>query len=78
MRRVVVTGMAAISPIGSDWKTISRNLKTCNTGIEYMQDWECYNEMITRLGAPVNNFKKPKHLSALLSFSSIKKSGKYF
>ena len=63
MRRVVVTGMAAISPIGSDWKTISRNLKTCNTGIEYMQDWECYNEMITRLGAPVNNFKKPKHFS---------------
>ena len=63
MRRVVVTGMAAISPIGSDWKTISRNLNACNTGIKYMPDWECYNEMITRLGAPVNNFKKPKHFS---------------
>ena len=63
MRRVVVTGMAAISPIGSDWKTISRNLNAGNTGIKYMEDWECYNEMITRLGAPVNNFKKPKHFS---------------
>ena len=63
MRRVVVTGMAAISPIGSDWKTISRNLNACSTGIKYMQDWECYNEMITRLGAPVNNFEKPKHFS---------------
>ena len=63
MRRVVVTGMAAISPIGSDWKTISRNLNACNTGVKYMQDWECYKEMIKRLGAPVNNFKKPKHFS---------------
>lgn len=63
MRRVVVTGMAAISPIGSDWKTISRNLNAGNTGIKYMEDWECYKEMITRLGAPVNNFEKPKHFS---------------
>ena len=63
MRRVVVTGMAAISPIGSDWKTISKNLNACNTGIKYMEDWDCYNEMITRLGAPVNNFEKPEHFS---------------
>ena len=63
MRRVVVTGMAAISPIGDNWKTISGNLSSCNTGIKYMENWECYNEMITRLGAPVDNFKKPEHYS---------------
>jgi len=63
VRRVVVTGMAAISSIGSDWKTISGNLSSCNTGIKYMENWECYNEMITRLGAPIDNFKKPEHYS---------------
>jgi 3-oxoacyl-[acyl-carrier-protein] synthase II len=56
VRRVVVTGMAAISPIGKDWKTISKNLKSSNTGIKFMEEWNCYNEMITRLGAPVNDF----------------------
>jgi len=55
--------MAAISPIGDNWKTISGNLSSCNTGIKYMENWECYNEMITRLGAPVDNFKKPEHYS---------------
>jgi len=55
--------MAAISPIGDNWKTISGNLSSCSTGIKYMENWECYNEMITRLGAPVDNFKKPEHYS---------------
>ena len=63
MRRVVVTGMAAISPIGKDWKTISKNLKSSNTGIKFMEEWGCYNEMITRLGAPVNDFERPEHFS---------------
>jgi 3-oxoacyl-[acyl-carrier-protein] synthase II len=55
--------MAAISPIGKDWKTISKNLKSSNTGIKFMEEWNCYNEMITRLGAPVNDFERPEHFS---------------
>ena len=42
MKRVVVTGMAGISPIGNDWQQISRRLKSQSTGIQYMQDWEKY------------------------------------
>lgn len=63
MRRVVVTGMAAISPVGKDWKTISKNLKSSNTGIRFMEEWDIYNEMITRLGAPVKDFERPEHFS---------------
>ena len=61
MRRVVITGMAVVSPIGNDWETISENLRSCNTGIKYMENWECYEEMITRLGAPATDFRKPDH-----------------
>ena len=63
MRRVVVTGMAGFSPIGNDWETISKNLREGVTGIRYMKSWECYDELGTRLGAPVCDFKKPDHYS---------------
>ena len=63
MRRVVVTGMAGISPIGSDWATIEHNLRAGNTGIQTIEEWEKYTELNTRLGAPVSDFSKPSHYS---------------
>lgn len=62
-RRVVVTGMAGYSPIGNDWQTIHQNLRDGHSGICYMNDWDCYEELNTRLGAPVKDFKKPPHYS---------------
>ena len=61
MRRVVVIGMAGFSPIGSDWGTIEQNLRSGSTGIRYMQGWEKYPELNTRLGAPVEDFVVPSH-----------------
>ncbi len=61
MRRVVVTGMAGFSPIGNDWPSISENLRTGRTGIQYMTGWDRYVELNTRLGAPVTDFKRPDH-----------------
>ena len=61
MKRVVVTGMGGLSPIGSDWHTIERNLRSGKTGIRYMEDWEKYLELNTRLGAPVMDFERPEH-----------------
>ena len=63
MHRVVVTGMAGISPIGSDWSTIEDNLRSLRTGIKYMSEWEMYPDLSTRLGAPVTDFQKPAHYS---------------
>lgn len=63
MRRVVITGMAGISPIGSDWPTIERNLRAGATGIRYIDSWDRYEELNTRLGGPVSDFEKPKHYS---------------
>ena len=61
MKRVVITGMAGISPIGSDWDTIQRNLKEMKTGVVQMDDWDKYEGLNTRLGAPVTDFEMPPH-----------------
>ena len=61
-KRAVVTGMAGISPIGNDWQQVSGRLKAQSTGIQYMQDWEKYKGLNTRLGAPAD-FSKPDHYS---------------
>ncbi len=62
LKRVVVTGMAGISPIGNNWQEISANLKVQKTGIRYMQEWDKYTGLNTRLGAP-SEFKRPEHYS---------------
>lgn len=61
MRRVVVTGMAGFSPIGSDWNTIEGRLRRGETGIQYVSAWDKYTELETRLGGPVADFERPEH-----------------
>ncbi|WP_152207144.1 beta-ketoacyl-ACP synthase [Marinobacter changyiensis] len=61
MRRVVITGMAGISPIGSDWQTVWGNLENGRTGVRRMEDWDRYSGLNTRLGAPVTDFERPAH-----------------
>jgi 3-oxoacyl-[acyl-carrier-protein] synthase II len=61
MKRVVVTGMAGFSPIGNDWESIYCRLKEMKTGIVHMDEWDVYEGLNTRLGAPVTNFEMPSH-----------------
>lgn len=61
MKRVVITGMAGFSPIGSSWTEIRGNLESLTTGIRYIQDWDKYEGLNTRLGGPVENFVLPSH-----------------
>jgi len=61
MKRVVVTGMSGLSPIGLDWESVSHNLKNMNTGIQRMDEWDIYDGLNTRLGAPITDFEKPSH-----------------
>lgn len=62
MKRVVVTGMAGLSPIGNDWPSIAARLQSQQTGIQTMHDWDKYQGLNTRLAAPVD-FIKPAHYS---------------
>ncbi len=59
MKRVVVTGMAGFSPIGNNWKTIQTRLRKMDTAITRIDDWDKYEGLNTRLGAPVVDFETP-------------------
>lgn len=65
MRRVVITGMAALTPIGhvtnKGWQMVSDNLKNQKGGICYQADWEKYAGLNTKLAAPILDFQKPAH-----------------
>ena len=62
LKRVVVTGMAGISPIGNNWEQVSKKLKTQSTGIQRLDEWDKYIGLNTRLAAPAD-FIKPVHYS---------------
>jgi 3-oxoacyl-[acyl-carrier-protein] synthase II len=53
--------MAGISPIGSDWQTIRGRLQEMKNGITRMDDWDKFEELNTRLAAPVTDFEMPSH-----------------
>ncbi|MDR0387431.1 MAG: beta-ketoacyl-ACP synthase [Treponema sp.] len=53
-RRVVITGGGIISALGSEWREIFGNLKAGKNFVRYMEDWDKYKQMNTRLAAPVD------------------------
>ena len=60
-RRVVVTGMSGISPIGQDWKSVRDCLRAGVSGIRRVDLWDDVPDFNTRLGAPVADFEAPEH-----------------
>lgn len=63
MKRVVVTGMAGVTALGDSWTTFRANLEKGQNAVVYMEGWDCYDGLVTRLGAPVPDFKTPAHYS---------------
>jgi len=61
MRRVVVTGMAGICALGSDWPTIEAGLRRGRNAVRYMPEWDVYKDLNTRLAAPIADFEPPAH-----------------
>lgn len=59
-RRVVVTGMAGISPLGNDWPTIRARLGEYRNAIVRMEEWAGYEGLNTQLGAPAVPFELSK------------------
>src|SRR5205085_9254043 len=60
-RRVVVTGMAGVSCLGADWPSVRQSLRAGRTGVRFMSEWDAYEGLNTRLGAPVLDFSVPTH-----------------
>ena len=59
MKRVVVTGMAGITSLGSDWASIRDNFAANRSGIRRMGEWDRFVELNTRLAGPIDDFQVP-------------------
>ncbi|MGE8239172.1 MAG: beta-ketoacyl synthase N-terminal-like domain-containing protein, partial [Stenotrophomonas indicatrix] len=57
--RVVVTGAAAISPLGHDWPTIHAQLRSGRNAVRAMPEWDVYAGLNTKLAAPAQPFELP-------------------
>ena len=63
MKRVVVTGMSGITSLGETADQIFEQFAAGKSGIRYMQDWEKYSDLRSKLAGPVENFTVPKHFN---------------
>ncbi len=61
MKRVVVTGAAGITPIGSDWETVYHHLSTGKNGIQSLDEWAQYQGLQTHLAGQINDFELPSY-----------------
>ncbi len=61
MKRVVITGMSAITALGDDWKTFKEALIKGENAVQVIDDWKKMDGLNTQIGAPVTHFKKPLH-----------------
>lgn len=62
-KRVVVTGMGGLSPLGLNWQEVEDNLRAGQSAVRYMADWDILEDLNTRLGASVPEFELPAHYS---------------
>jgi 3-oxoacyl-[acyl-carrier-protein] synthase II len=61
MKRVVITGMAGISPVGNEIGDAFAQLRRCENAVRLMPEWDIYDGLNTKLGAPAADFSLPKH-----------------
>ncbi|MCP3102408.1 beta-ketoacyl-ACP synthase [Myxococcus sp. K15C18031901] len=59
MRRVVVTGIGALSPLGHDWGTVEARLRSRRNAVQVMEEWKQYEGLHTQVGAPAAPFELP-------------------
>jgi 3-oxoacyl-[acyl-carrier-protein] synthase II len=73
MKRVVVTGMAGISPLGNDWESIRARLVEGRNAVVRMAAWDDYEGLNTRLGAPAAPFELSEryHRKAIRSMGRV-------
>jgi 3-oxoacyl-[acyl-carrier-protein] synthase II len=63
MKRVVVTGIGGITPLGHDWATIEPRLRAFRNVVRRMGEWDYFDALNGRLGVPVDDFAPPPHWS---------------
>jgi len=69
MKRVVITGMGGVTPLGHDWSEIEPRLREGRNAVRRMPEWDFFESLNSRLGCPVDDFRIPdwprKHLRSM-------------
>lgn len=63
MKRVVVTGMGAVTALGDNWPAFAQALKSGTSAIRRLEDWATYKDLNTNLAGPIEDFEVPVHYS---------------
>lgn len=61
MKRVVITGMSAITALGDNWPKVRKGLEKAENAVVSMPEWRYINGLNTNLAAPITDFSKPAH-----------------
>ena len=61
MKRVVISGMAGITALGDCWQDIESRLRERRNAVRRMPEWDYFDALNTRLGAPIDHFVTPTH-----------------
>ena len=61
MKRVVVTGMGAITALGDNWASFEQALRSQTSAIVRMEEWAKFKDFNTNLAGPVTDFVTPKY-----------------
>jgi len=61
MKRVVVTGMSAITSLGHNWEDFEANLRKKKNAVKIDESLKAIDGLNTQLSAPVEDFVRPAH-----------------
>lgn len=59
MKRVVITGMGGLTPLGQNWAGIEAALRSGRNAVRYINEWDRFAALHTRLGCPLPAFETP-------------------
>ncbi|ELK2253554.1 beta-ketoacyl-ACP synthase [Vibrio vulnificus] len=60
-RRVVITGMSGVTAFGNDWQSVEPKLRALENATQFMENYQQYEGLNTKLAAPVVDFELPSH-----------------
>ncbi len=55
-RRVAITGVGLLCPIGNSFEAVTAALKGGRSGVRHMTEWDSRSDLNTKVGAPVRDF----------------------
>lgn len=63
LSRVFVTGIGIVSAFGNDWSSVKDKFISGKNCVKYIKEWDKYNDLNTKLAAPILDYHYPKEWS---------------